>query len=101
MIPAAIWKDVPVMVFATAGMRLVEQTKAQALYEGLRAGLLTSDFPFDRDAFVAKTITGREEGVYGFVAANYLSEHIGADLLVKNAELMGVMDLGGSSTQIA
>lgn len=101
LIPAEMWKGVALMIFATAGMRLVGEAKAQAVYEGLRSGLLTADFPFDSDAFVAKTISGREEGVYAFVAANYLSERISTDLVVRSPELMGVMDLGGSSTQIA
>jgi len=101
IIPAHLWMGVPVMVFATAGMRLVDKAKAEAVYAGLTSGLLAANFPFDPSALVAKTISGREEGVYAFVAANYLSENIDADMKVKKLELMGVMDLGGSSTQIA
>jgi len=100
-IPAHLWMGVPVMVFATAGMRLVDKAKAEAVYQGLTSGLLAANFPFDPSALVARTISGREEGVYAFVAANYLSENIGADTTVRNLELSGVMDLGGSSTQIA
>lgn len=101
MIPESQWNEVPVMIFATAGMRLVDRNKAQAVYEELSSGLIDSNYPFDRESFQAKTISGREEGVFAFVAANYLSDRIGADLHVRSQDLMGVLDLGGSSTQIA
>lgn len=101
IIPEALWKDVPVMIFATAGMRLVDSSKAEAVYADLRNGLLNSNYPFDRESLQAKTISGREEGVFAFVAANYLAERISVDLQIRSQELMGVLDLGGSSTQIA
>jgi len=101
LIPRSLHSAVPVLIFATAGMRLVQAQKARAVYEGLRVGVLDGDFPFDRKAYQARTISGREEGVYAFLAANYLAQRIGLDLKVRNQNLMGVLDLGGSSTQIA
>merc|ERR1719424_35432 len=91
------------MIFATAGMRLVESDKAHAVWESLKNQLLANDYPFLRGGLQAKTISGREEGVFAFLAANYLTQpqRIGVDLKVQSESLMGVLDLGGSSTQIA
>lgn len=101
LIPESAHASVSVAVLATAGMRLVELSKAEAIYEGLRAGLLDDFYAFDRASFQARTISGREEGVFAFLAANYLSQRIHASLVARDSNLLGVMDLGGSSTQIA
>ena len=45
----------------------------------------------------AKTITGKEEGLFGWLAVNY---QLGT-LVDENKELVGVMDMGGASVQIA
>lgn len=100
LIPEAHHAAVPVSVLATAGMRLVDSAKAEAIYAGLRASLLGGDFPFNREAVQARTISGRIEGIYAMLAANFLSERLHVSLQAK-AGLVGVLDLGGSSTQIA
>lgn len=101
LLPAEEHGSVPVSVLATAGMRLVDKAKADAVYEGLRAGLLDETYPFDRTAFHARTISGEEEASFAMVAANYLAGHLGTTVEMTSSHLMGVLDLGGSSTQIA
>mmetsp|Transcript_68544 Transcript_68544/g.216728 ORF Transcript_68544/g.216728 Transcript_68544/m.216728 type:complete len:452 (-) Transcript_68544:21-1376(-) len=100
-IPEAMHGSVPVSVFATAGMRLVSQEAQDAIYGGLKTSLLQGDFPFNRDRLHARTISGREEGIFALIAANYLAKNLHASLEVAGKSLMGVLDLGGSSTQVA
>lgn len=53
LIPESQHASVPVSIFATAGMRLVDLKKAEAIYSGLRTSLLDGDFPFKRDGLQA------------------------------------------------
>lgn len=101
MLPEQDHSSVTVSIFATAGMRLLDKARADAVYKGLRTGLLDEAYPFDRAAFQARTISGEEEGSFAMVAANYLAGHISMKLEMTSSHLMGVLDLGGSSTQIA
>jgi hypothetical protein len=100
LIPQEWLKSVPVLVFATAGMRLVDPDAAKVLYDRLLVGLVESDFPFDSSALRARTISGHEEGLFALLAANYLSGRLDLSLEARG-NLIGVLDLGGSSTQIA
>eukprot|EP00933_Yihiella_yeosuensis_P006614 TRINITY_DN111349_c0_g1_i1.p1 TRINITY_DN111349_c0_g1~~TRINITY_DN111349_c0_g1_i1.p1 ORF type:complete len:454 (-),score=116.27 TRINITY_DN111349_c0_g1_i1:67-1428(-) len=106
LIPKELQARVPVKVFATAGMRLVPKDKADAIYRHLVEGLGSgaeglSPFPFDGESLTARTISGREEGIFALLAANYLAKHMRHTLDAVSGELMGVLDLGGSSTQVA
>lgn len=104
LIPEGLRRQVSVSVFATAGMRLVESAKQEAIYEGLKTGILAvpGGYPFDAGKLQARTISGREEGVFALIAANYLSRNLRPPLeAAAEGALMGVLDLGGSSTQIA
>ena len=73
LVPQEWLKSVLVLVFATAGMRLVDPDAAKVLYDRLLVGLVESDFPFDSSALRARTISGHEEGLFALLAANYLS----------------------------
>jgi len=103
LIPEASRASVHLSVFATAGMRLVPKAKQDAIYAGLRSGLLgaSGGYPFDANAIQARTISGREEGVFALLAANYLTKRLKTTLHAQTSSLMGVLDLGGSSTQVA
>lgn len=101
IVPEAEQHSMPVSVFATAGMRLVEPRSQEAIYRSLRDGLLSSrHFSFDPAKLQLRTISGREEGVFALLAANYLSKNLSPTLEVLGG-LHGVLDLGGSSTQVA
>ncbi|XP_043823241.1 ectonucleoside triphosphate diphosphohydrolase 3 isoform X1 [Dromiciops gliroides] len=105
-IPADLHQSTPAHLGATAGMRLLRLQNESAAREVL-ASIQTyfESQPFDfRGAHI---ISGQEEGVYGWITANYLM----GNFLEKNVwntwshphgvETTGALDLGGASTQIS
>lgn len=87
-------QKMPVYFYATAGMRLVPQAKQKVYYQNLKNW-------FDQQAqwqlIDAKTITGDDEALYDWLAVNY---HLGT-LKSASQPSVGVLDIGGASTQIA
>lgn len=86
---------IPVHVYATAGMRLLPELKQQSYYRAVRHW-----FEAHSEAATlvdVKTITGKEEGVYGWLAVNYKLNHFKDE----STNQVGVMDMGGASVQIA
>lgn len=84
--------EVPTYFYATAGMRLLSKPQQQQLYsyaqhwfEGQSQWQLVS----------AKTITGTDEGIYGWLSVNYQLNN-----LSNNDKTIGVLDMGGASVQI-
>nr|XP_034985984.1 ectonucleoside triphosphate diphosphohydrolase 3 isoform X3 [Zootoca vivipara] len=105
-IPLHLHTTTPVYLGATAGMRLLRLQNESAAHEVLRS--IQSYFaalPFEFRG--TQIITGQEEGVYGWITANYLM----GNFLERNlwrawvhphgAETTGALDLGGASTQIS
>lgn len=103
-IPAQYHATTPVYYQATAGMRLLDETEQEAVYDALYQGLIESpEFVFrnlQRENIA--TLSGEAEGFYGAVAANYLQGTIDVDLnlLTTDEAPVGALDMGGSSTQI-
>ncbi|XP_068104863.1 ectonucleoside triphosphate diphosphohydrolase 2-like isoform X1 [Hyperolius riggenbachi] len=94
----------PLYLGATAGMRLLNRTNAKASDDVLEAvSAKLKSYPFDFRG--AKILSGQDEGVFGWVTANYLLENFvkyslfGKWLQTRKGTL-GAMDLGGASTQI-
>ncbi|XP_028910255.1 ectonucleoside triphosphate diphosphohydrolase 2 [Ornithorhynchus anatinus] len=94
----------PLYLGATAGMRLLHLANPAASEAVLDSVTQTlRDFPFDFRG--AKILSGEDEGVFGWVTANYLLENfikygwIGQWVRPKRGTV-GAMDLGGASTQI-
>lgn len=86
-------KTVPVNVFATAGMRLLPENKQTAIYTNVR-DYLVKNFSFSMHD--VKTISGKMEGVYGWLDVNYLLNNF------QNGQMpVGIIDMGGASTEIA
>lgn len=88
-------KAIPVYFYATAGMRLLPYPKQQLLYQ-----LLKSSFQevSGYRLVEARTITGKEEGVFGWLATNY---ELGALRSTPSHDPVGVMDMGGASVQVS
>ncbi len=86
-------KNIPVYFYATAGMRLLPQGKQQRLYVFLQNWF--NEQP-QWQLLTAKTITGTEEGLFGWLATAYL---LGEFSSTKKTSL-GVMDMGGASVQV-
>ncbi len=92
-VPAGEHARTSVYLRATAGLRLLGEDE-QAAILGAVSGLL-DESPFGASS--AGVISGTEEGIFGWLAVNYLLghlEHGGAFPTV------GALDLGGGSTQI-
>ncbi|GAB5358048.1 hypothetical protein AAMO2058_000425500 [Amorphochlora amoebiformis] len=97
----------PIYVIGTAGMRLLDQNMQQKIYRAaatnLPALLKKKKLNFSVKLQNFRTASGQEEGYWGFLAANFLQERIGSKLtgVGDSSNLTGVLDLGGSSTQIS
>ncbi|OGV28427.1 MAG: hypothetical protein A3E88_03655 [Legionellales bacterium RIFCSPHIGHO2_12_FULL_35_11] len=84
-------KNIPVYFYATAGMRLLPDQEQKVLYQKLQDWFSLHK---DWNLIDARTISGKEEGVYGWLATNY-----SLDTLRDNYH-MGFIEIGGASTQI-
>ncbi|XP_069465838.1 ectonucleoside triphosphate diphosphohydrolase 2 [Ambystoma mexicanum] len=103
-VPAERHAVTPIYLGATAGMRLLnllDTTSSNHVLEAVSSTLRS--YPFDFRG--AKILSGQDEGVFGWVTANYLLENfvkygwIGRWTRPSKGTL-GAMDLGGASTQI-
>jgi hypothetical protein len=116
MIPPEFHSATRVLYQATAGMRLLSPPVQESVYDALYRQLLESpEFPFLIRRQDIATLSGDDEGFFGAVAANYLEGTIRADLTLvwqedeednnnsrvpRPLEIVGALDMGGSSTQI-
>lgn len=105
-IPVGQQRSCPLYLGATAGMRLLrlQDQKATDLIMEEVANTIKS-YPFDfRGAHI---LSGMEEGAYGWVTINYILEGFikhtfeGQWIQPKGGRILGALDLGGGSTQIA
>lgn len=83
---------IPVYFYATAGMRLVPETKQQLYFQALQQWFESQT---QWQLVEAKTITGSEEGILGWLAVNYNLGNFSFD-----NSLVNVMDVGGASVQV-
>ncbi|KTD82509.1 multidrug DMT transporter permease [Legionella waltersii] len=93
LLSSAPVEDLPVYFYATAGMRLLPQSKQQQYYNELNRWFHQQS---KWRLISAKTITGNEEALFGWLAVNY---SVGA-LNSNSDSAIGVMDMGGASVQI-
>ncbi|KAG6899810.1 hypothetical protein C0993_006633 [Termitomyces sp. T159_Od127] len=104
-IPPSLEKETPLFLLATAGMRLLDPvSQANVLQEACRF-FLQSNFKIDGPTEVGpcgssvRIITGEEEGLFGWIAVNYLMD--GFTGAKQDPTTYGFLDMGGASTQIA
>lgn len=96
------FKDFPIFLTATAGMRVLEPTKRAGLMDAVRAYFRSSDCPFDfqEDAW-ARVISGEEEGAFGWITVNHAAKTLGPPPAGQPPPAVaGALDMGGASTQI-
>ncbi|XP_072230191.1 ectonucleoside triphosphate diphosphohydrolase 1 [Leuresthes tenuis] len=94
-VPKNRHRETPLYLGATAGMRLLNLENSSAsekVFQAVEGAL--QRFPFSFQG--ARILSGQEEGAFGWVTINYLS-----DLLKQGLETTGALDLGGASTQIS
>ena len=91
-------KRTPIFLFGTASLRALSEKDRESLLKSVRATLKKTSFNFTLEEEWARAISGEEEGVYGWITANYMKEI----LMEKNAKdkTVGFLDLGGLSLQI-
>lgn len=105
-VPPSLHAETPLYVLATAGMRLLApQAQADVLeatchflrfHSNFHIDVPSADGPCGRSV---RIITGEEEGMYGWLAVNYLMDGFGPS--DSDRTTYGFLDMGGASTQIA
>ena len=101
-VPASLRARTPLHVWATAGMRVLPEPQQQALYSDTFAAVSQhTDFAVNREVGF-RTISGEEEGFFGWLAANTLA---GTDFTALRPgspmpSTMGALDVGGGSAQV-
>ncbi|OCK78857.1 hypothetical protein K432DRAFT_383558 [Lepidopterella palustris CBS 459.81] len=104
-IPPGEVANTPIFLLATAGMRFLEPLKQKAVLEQVCSyARKTTEFQLPDCDLHIKVIPGETEGLYGWIAANYLlggfdkaDEHNHG----KGHHTYGFLDMGGASAQIA
>ncbi|XP_064631569.1 ectonucleoside triphosphate diphosphohydrolase 4-like isoform X2 [Lineus longissimus] len=114
-IPNSKYTETPLYVMATAGMRLIPQAAQTAIMDNIRLNIrLNYQFLFSDNH--VEVITGKQEGVYAWIATNYVlgrfhHEEDGTPLISVDVpgkekphvrkRTVGIIDMGGGSAQIA
>ncbi|KAF9261420.1 hypothetical protein L218DRAFT_869979 [Marasmius fiardii PR-910] len=106
VIPPKLHEETPLYLLATAGMRLLTpEQQANVLRETCTFFNGHSNFKIDSPSATGpcgssvRIITGEEEGLFGWIAVNYLMD--GFSSSSANRTTYGFLDMGGASTQIA
>ncbi|XP_061192965.1 ectonucleoside triphosphate diphosphohydrolase 7-like [Saccostrea echinata] len=118
-IPKEQQKETLLFILATAGMRMISEISQKAIFQNLYKEI-PKMFPFVISESNLEVITGKQEGVYAWIAVNYVLHKFdhGADehplVAVEipgntNKEkkthirrrTVGMLDMGGGSMQIA
>jgi len=98
-VPEEDWAETPIFLLATAGLRMLDPEKQEAILESCRT-FLRQDSPFRFEDEWARVLPGNSEGIYGWVAANYAAGALGPLSRGNPARLLGVVELGGASAQV-
>ncbi|KAH9001377.1 nucleoside phosphatase family-domain-containing protein [Lactarius akahatsu] len=105
-IPPSLHHETPLFLLATAGMRLLSPEQQAAVLQTTCDFLsFHSDFriegpsPAGPCGSSVRIITGEEEGLFGWIAVNYLMDGFGPSN--SDRSTYGFLDMGGASTQIA
>lgn len=106
-IPPSLESDTPLFLLATAGMRLLTPLQQARVLNAACAYLRTASAfriePESKDGPCGSSvqiITGEEEGLFGWIAVNYLMDGF-AGRSKNEKTTYGFLDMGGASTQIA
>lgn len=95
-------KRTPVYVLSTAGMRLLKELDRRDLLKYTCKGIRdNTNYYIGRCENHIQTINGETEGTYGWIALNYLLGTFSNYSADAERKLVGFMDMGGASTQLA
>lgn len=99
LVPVHLQKKTPIAVKATAGLRLLGQTKGQDILDAVRHHLETNyPFPIIGGKEGVAIMDGRDEGVFAWITVNFLLGNFDPSPIPRHTA--AVLDLGGGSTQI-
>lgn len=87
---------VPVLLYATAGLRSLPESDAVSILRASQAAVKEFDYPFLCDADMVLVIDGQKEGLYAWQSAQQML-HLQEKALSRK---VGFVDVGGASTQI-
>ncbi|XP_025034124.1 ectonucleoside triphosphate diphosphohydrolase 6 isoform X1 [Pelodiscus sinensis] len=93
-VPVELWTFTPLVLKATAGLRLLPGEKAKKLLNKVRDLFQESPF-FVRDDCVS-VMNGTDEGISAWITINFLT----GSLSTPRKRSVGMLDLGGGSTQM-
>ncbi|XP_031573083.1 ectonucleoside triphosphate diphosphohydrolase 1-like [Actinia tenebrosa] len=97
VVPADRQSSTPIYLYATAGMRLLEDDEKNAVINEVNKLLSDKTFsPFHFEKEFVKIISGQEEALYGWITVNFLK---GIFSQKTSGGSYGALDLGGASTQ--
>jgi len=114
-LPAAVRATTPVLLRATAGMRVLDinnASQAEAVLASSETAIRTAGFAANTSS--AAILPGEAEGAFGWATANYIQGSLESAVRLadhsnpggylstasESAGLIGALDLGGASTQI-
>lgn len=92
VIPADKWSVTPIVLKATAGLRLLGQEQAEHLLAVVRQVVEKSGFKTDSES--VEIMDGIDEGLFSWFTVNFLSGHL------TGGQTVAALDLGGGSTQV-
>lgn len=105
IVPKDQVKDTPIFLMATAGVRFLEKSKQRQLLSEICAFAQTyTDFSLPDCDLHIQVIPGETEGLYGWIAANYLLGGFDSPDKHQHGQghhTYGFLDMGGASAQIA
>lgn len=92
LVPSEKWNNTPVILKATAGLRLLPSDAADNIL--IEVKQLLQKYPFQvRDDSVS-VMEGEDEGLYAWFTVNFLLD------LLEDKRSVATLDLGGGSTQV-
>ncbi|EEB08519.1 nucleoside diphosphatase Ynd1 [Schizosaccharomyces japonicus yFS275] len=98
VIPESEYQDTPVFLSATAGMRLLPKKQQEIILSNACSYIQDNyNFKLDDCDSMIRVIDGKTEGLYGWLAVNYLLGHLDP----KSNQTVGFLDMGGASAQVA
>jgi len=93
-IPEKYWSSTPLILRATAGLRLLPQEKAENLLNSVRDLFKRAPFLTNDDSVAI--MEGTDEGIFSWFTVNFLLERMSGN----PEKTVAALDLGGGSTQV-
>ncbi|UJR23698.1 hypothetical protein I4U23_026680 [Adineta vaga] len=109
IIPLTKHADTPLYILATAGLRFLSPEKQELLLKDLFTDIVR-DYSFLIEKTHIQVITGQYEGIYSWIAINYVlgrfqhnnsKTKTGTNDVTTRPSTVGILDMGGASAQIA